>query len=423
MRLLTKTTLYFLLAMVPLLAAGGLYLFMQFSKELDNKMDEELISDELQWIQYLKTESNNGATFILKTPEIIIYPVRNDPSAYPIIRDSYETKGNGKMPYRQLFHIVDIYGTAYQIVIRKPQEQKAAMEANVTRIMLFVFAGLFAATLLFNWIISKKLWKPFTRSLQKIRAAELQKMEAVHFEKTGTLEFNELNSSLNEMSKKIYNDYVSMKEFTENAAHEMQTPLAVVQSKIELLLQDTNLNDNQVQSIMDAGTALSRLSKLNQSLLLLAKIENNQYETNETINLNDIIKKYLKLFDELIKDKRLQVETNFAEDFLLHLHPLLADSLVSNLIGNAVKYNFPGGKLIISSNKNSFRISNTSHLPPIDKQKLFNRFYKHENESISSTGLGLAIVKKIADTHNLLITYKFENGLHCFSTEKKFSKA
>lgn len=409
--------------MVPLLAAAGFYLFHEFSKELNHRSDEELINDEIQWIQYLQTESENGTTFILKTPDLLIYPVNAAATDYPTIRDTYgfNAKENKRVPYRQLSHVVPVNEVPYQIIIRRSQEQKTVLVENVTRIMLFVFIGLFIATIIFNWLISKKLWKPFKHSLEKIGSAELNKMEAIHFEETNIEEFNELNASLNSMADKIYNDYVNMKEFTENAAHEMQTPLAVVQSKLELLLQDSNLSDEQVQSIMQASTALNRLSKLNQSLLLLAKIENNQYETNETISLTDITRKYLKLFQEVIKDKQLKVDTYFTHEFLLQLHPLLADSLASNLIGNAVKYNYTGGNIIITIDKNKYQISNTSDLPPIDPRQIFKRFNKTKNRDGSSNGLGLAIVKKICDTHNLLITYHADNGIHHFNIEKNKS--
>jgi len=285
MKLLTKTTLYFLAALVPLLAMAGFYLFNQFSKEINYRSDKELISDEMAWTQYLETEAENGTTFILKTPDLSISPTDNAITDYPTITDiyGYSKKGSYKIPYRQLSQVVSISGNPYQIIIRQSQEQKAALVTDVTRIMLFVFVGLFGATLIFNWAISKRLWKPFRHSLNKIRSAELQKMEAIHFEETNTQEFNELNVSLNYMTSKMYKDYVNMKEFTENAAHEMQTPVAVVQSKLELLLQDSNLKDEQVQSILLSVNALRRLSSLNEGLLLLAKIENNQYETTEEI--------------------------------------------------------------------------------------------------------------------------------------------
>ncbi|MEO6962878.1 MAG: histidine kinase dimerization/phospho-acceptor domain-containing protein, partial [Puia sp.] len=260
MRLLTKTTLYFLTAMILLLTAAGFYLFAQFSKELNDKNDRELIAAESEWIRYLETQVENGTTFILKSPDLAIYPVEAAVNDLPVVIDifDYEEKINAKVDYRQLSQVVSVGGVTYRIMIKKSQQEKTAMVTDVTRIMLFVFAGLFASTLIFNWLMTKKLWRPFERSLRKIRSAELKKMEVVRFEHTNTREFNELNASLNYMTNRIYNDFVNMKEFTENAAHEMQTPLAVVQSKLELLLQDNNLTDDQVQSILQATTALTR---------------------------------------------------------------------------------------------------------------------------------------------------------------------
>ncbi|TDH21271.1 sensor histidine kinase [Segetibacter sp. 3557_3] len=420
MRLLTKTTLYFLLAMVPLLAGAGFYLFYYFGKELDERDDLDLVNNELQWIRYLEDQTSPRTAFILRGPELLIHPIDDFPQRYPTIIDTigYSLKANKRIPVRQLSHVVPINGVPYKLTIRKSQEQKSVLVSNLTRLMLLVFAALFLATLIFNFLISKSLWKPFRLSLEKIRGAELQKMEAIHFAETNIAEFNELNSSLNSMTRKIHNDYVNMKEFTENAAHEMQTPLAVAKSKLELLLQDPGLDDEQVQSIVQAESALNRLSKLNQSLLLLAKIENNQYETTETVSLAQTTNKYLKLFEEVIRDKDVRVETHLEDDFMLSLHPFLADSLVSNLIGNAVKYNYKGGNLIISSGNRHFRVSNTSLLPPIASEELFKRFKKSGGGDETSTGLGLAIVKKIIDAHGLSIRYHAESGLHHFTIEK-----
>jgi signal transduction histidine kinase len=421
MKLLTKTTLYFLVALVPLLALAGFYLFNQFSKEINYRSDKELISDETAWTQYLESEAENGTTFILKTPGLSIFPTDDAVAADPTITNTYGygIKGDDKIPYRQLSQVVSISGNPYQIIIRQSQEQKAALVTDVTRIMLFVFVGLFGATLIFNWAISKRLWKPFRHSLSKIRSAELQKMEAIHFEKTNTQEFNELNASLNYMTGKMYKDYVNMKEFTENAAHEMQTRVAVVQSKLELLLQDNNLKDEQVQSILLSVSALRRLSSLNEGLLLLAKIENNQYETTEAISLTEITKKYLRLFDEFIKEKQLTVKTTFNSEFTTKLHPILADSLITNLLGNAIKYNYYGGNIEITVSSNNYHIGNTSMLKPIPTEKLFMRMNTSKDSNERSNGLGLAIVKKIADVNHLEISYHAQNGMHSFDIIKK----
>lgn len=402
--------------MILLLTAAGFYLFAQFSKELNDKNDRELIAAESEWIRYLETQVENGTTFILKSPDLAIYPVEAAVNDLPVVIDifDYEEKINAKVDYRQLSQVVSVGGVTYRIMIKKSQQEKTAMVTDVTRIMLFVFAGLFASTLIFNWLMTKKLWRPFERSLRKIRSAELKKMEVVRFEHTNTREFNELNASLNYMTNRIYNDFVNMKEFTENAAHEMQTPLAVVQSKLELLLQDNNLTDDQVQSILQATTALTRLRNLNQNLLLLAKIENNQYETNLEISLGEVTKKYLRLFDEFVRDKQLIIETDFEKDFKIILHPLLADSLLSNLLGNAIKYNYKGGMVNIKTDRDSYRITNTSLNEPIPREKLFMRFNTSKEPGYSTNGLGLAIVKKIVDTNNLVITYAPETGKTAF---------
>jgi len=422
MKLLTKTTLYFFSAMVALLVVTGFYLFHQFSVQLNDRSDKELLADEAQWIDYLETGVENGTTFILRTGELAIFPVNEPLNDYPKIEDvtGKNPKNNNSTTYRQLSQVVSIAGIPYQIIIKKSQEQKAALVRGFTRVMLFVFAGLFFVSLIFNWFISRRLWAPFRESLKKISTAELQHMQAVRFDSTNTAEFNELNSSLNTMTHKIYSDYITMKEFTENAAHEMQTPIAVVQSKLELLLQDANLEDAQVQSVMEASAALSRLGKLNQGLLLLAKIDNDQYNTKEIISLCDITKKYLDLFDELIKDKQLTVTTNFAADFKIALHPFLADSLISNLLGNAIKYNHAGGVVNIVTNNANYQISNSSPLSAIPPDKLFKRFTgAGGSNSTGSNGLGLAIVKKILDANDLLVQYQMLNGLHEFIISKK----
>ncbi len=420
MKLLTKTTLYFLLAMVPLLIITGYYLFSQFSKEINNRSDKELISDEIEWVHYVESQEEDGASVILKAPDLSIYPTNADADKYVTLTDIsyYNAKSHTKIPYRQLSQVVSVSGTSYQILIRQSQEQKAALVTDITRIMLFVFIGLFAATLIFNWAISRQLWAPFRRSLNKIRSAELEKMQTVHFEETGTQEFNELNASLNIMTQKIYTDYDSMKEFTENAAHEMQTPIAVVQSKLELLMQDANLTEEQVKSVVQSTTALNRLSKLNQSLLLLAKIENNQYEAKENVNLTEIIRKYLLLFDAIIKDKKLTVQTDCKDELITKLHSFLADSLISNLLGNAIKYNYENGTIIIFTSLQKISISNTSLQPEIKPDNLFSRMKKDNNYDEQSTGLGLAIVKKIVDANRLHIDYAITDNIHTFTISK-----
>jgi len=421
MRLLTKTTLYFLVAILLLLTIAGYYLFGQFSRELDRQTDRELVVDELQWVKYLRTQASLGNTFVLRSPDLLIHPVDKPIERLPTITrtESFSAGQNRRVPFRQLSQVVSISGIPYQLTIRRSQEQRPLFITNVTNLFLLVFAGIFITTLLVNWFINQSIWKPFQRSLVKIRGAELQQMKAIHFEESNIKEFNELNASLNYMTGKIYRDYENMKEFTENAAHEMQTPLAVIQSKVELMLQDANLPSGQVAALLQAETALKRLGNLNQSLLLLAKIENKQFETTETVDLAKVVKKYLQLFEDMTRQKNLDLQTNLDGAFPVVIHPFLADTMVSNLVGNAIKYNEDGGKLQLTSNQHQLTVSNSSSMPAIAPNQLFKRFRHQQNADSTSNGLGLAIVKKIGDTHHLEVNYQYAGGMHTFTIKRK----
>jgi len=407
--------------MVTLTGACAFFLYHEFSRGLDKKTDGELIGEEIQWIRYLQAEADNGTTFILKTNDISIYPVAVPVTQFPELSNVQATDpvdGSRKF-YRVLSQVIPVNGVAYQLNLKKSQEQKAVLITNFTRVLILVFVLLLLSALIFNWIISRNLWAPFQKTLEKIRGAKLDQIQSIRYEKTDTVEFNDLNASLNEMTDKIHQDYITMKEFTENAAHEMQTPIAVIQSKLELLLQDPQLSPGQADSIMAASDSLGRLGKLNESLLLLAKIENNQFRPEQRTDLTGIVEKYLALFSELIQDKKLVVEKDFTGHFSALLHPLLADSIVVNLLGNAIKYNYEGGRLRIVSTAGSIEIQNSSHLPPIENERLFKRFAGLPGEGKTSTGLGLAVAKKIADNNQLDLRYTATNGVHTFLVSEK----
>ena len=417
MRLLAKTTLYFLVAILLVLTTAGYVLFWQFSRELDRQTDRELVVDELQWVKYLRTQARMGNTFVLRSPDLLIHPVDKPIERLPTITRSegFSADQNKTVPFRQLSHVVAINGIPYQLTIRRSQEQRSVFITNITNLFLLVFVGIFITTLLVSWFINQRIWKPFQQSLVKIREAELQQMKAIHFEESNIKEFNELNASLNYMTGRIYRDYENMKEFTENAAHEMQTPLAVVQGKVDILMQAPNLSSEQLAWLSQAETALRRLANLNQSLLLLAKIENKQFEPTEVVNLAFVVNKYLQLFADMIVDKHLDVQADLDIPFLLPMHPFLADTMISNLVGNAIKYNQEKGVLQITTSKTQLSISNSSALPAIESAVLYKRFRHQQNAGSTSNGLGLAIVKKIVDTHGMAIRYDYANGLHTFT--------
>jgi signal transduction histidine kinase len=217
----------------------------------------------------------------------------------------------------------------------------------------------------------------------------------------------------------MHGDYLSMKTFTENASHEIQTPLAIIQSKLELLLQDNLLTEQQIVAISSAFEATQRLSKLNQALLLITKIENNQFDASESISIKIVVEKYQVFFAELLDRKKITLGIIVHADWLLFIHPLLADMLISNLFSNAIRYSNQFGNIDIVITENSFEMANTSTMPPIAATRLFQRFIKHD--SATGNGLGLAIVKEICDTNNIGICYEHEHDKHRFKLTASYS--
>ena len=272
---------------------------------------------------------------------------------------------------------------------------------------------LVCAFFIVNWLLSKTLWKPFYKTLAELNNYDIKRHEHYRFEATTTNEFNQLNVALNKMTEKIYSDFLQQKEFTENASHEMQTPLAVVKANISLLMQSPNLKEDEMNQLQTVENTIKKLSTLNKTLLLLTKIENNQFQENSIVNLKETIAKVLGNYSDLIGAKQIQLEINLESDLKIKANPLLADILVSNLFQNAIRHNHEGGRIIVSIIGNTMQILNSGEPLTIDKEDLFTRFKKND-ASKDSLGLGLSIVKSITDTYNYKIIYNYENSLHNF---------
>ncbi|MBK6834145.1 MAG: hypothetical protein IPG89_07685 [Bacteroidetes bacterium] len=215
------------------------------------------------------------------------------------------------------------------------------------------------------------------------------------------------------MTEKISNDYEKLKNFTENASHELQTPLAIIKGKTELLMQTQGLTEEQSKLISEIDQTSNRLKKLNQTLLLLSKIENNQFKNEKSIDFSEILKSKLEQIEDLIKIKNIKLNAQI-ESSSQNINPVLADILISNLLSNALRYTPENGAISIQLNSKEFLISNNGNPLKFGGDKIFDRFHK-EGESSESTGLGLALVKQIAVINKQGINYQYSNNMHFFT--------
>ena len=227
------------------------------------------------------------------------------------------------------------------------------------------------------------------------------------------------------MTAKVRSDYTALKEFTENASHEMQTPLSIVNGKLELILDSNNLTEEQTAMVISSQESIQRLSKMNTSLSLLTKIENQEFENIESVNLSKLLQKFVFDFNELLDLKSIRLSTQLAENTMVKMDSTLAAILFSNLFQNAIRHNHENGTIELNLDQSHFAISNSGEPLSVSPDSLFERFNKN-NQSKESLGLGLSIVKKICDASGFKISYIYRLKQHqieiSFLTQKVLSR-
>ena len=265
--------------------------------------------------------------------------------------------------------------------------------------------------------ISARLWRPFDKTLEAIEAFRLESGSCPQLPRCDVEEFTRLNNALSQLMLNNLASYRLQKEFAENASHEMQTPLAVFRSKLDMLLQDPNLTMEQAAVIQDLYDMCARLSKMSRGLLLLAKIDNRQYAATEALDLKAFIQRQLPYYESLCVEKNLIITFSSHDvQCMVKANRTLLESLVSNLVVNAMRHNRANGKITITVADGSLGIANTSAEPMLDASRVFNRFYRPV-PSDSGNGLGLAIAKAVCDYHGWDIAYSFnaESMTHKFT--------
>jgi len=316
--------------------------------------------------------------------------------------------------FREYGYSKMINGTNYLIVHRHWSDNFIEESLEITPVISLILIFIFLGILIYTRILSKKLWKPFETNLNILKKFSFSSSAKLQLTHTNIDEFDYLNEVLTKMSDRLQLDYQASQEFSANAAHEFQTPLAIIRNKCESLFSDPDLNKETIQSLREIYTSTDRLSGITKALLLLAKIDHGLFQNKEIISFNKIIGDWLLSFEEIFQDKDIDVEINEHYELKYNMDERLTNLLIQNLLTNAIK-NCPSKyKIHIDINKSSFSISNYGDSAINQPERLFERFYK-ENHLNNSTGIGLAIVKKIIDYSSFTIEYSFNNFKHTFT--------
>jgi len=287
---------------------------------------------------------------------------------------------------------------------------------NLTQMSIILYFLLLLSIIFINNFALKGLWKPFYKLLERLKNFRVDRESETCEIETNIDEFQELQSATNMLIEYNRGIYSRQKQFIENAAHELHTPLAVIINKLELLLEDEGLTEESAKVIGEVMGTSHQLVHYNQALLLLSRIENKQFFDNQEVELLDIVEKTVTGFKDYIEYQELEVVYERRERLTVDMDPQLATILVTNLIKNAIFHNFHSGVIRISTISTELTVANTSKVNALDESKIYHRYYRAHNSSArKGTGLGLPITKAICDLYGFRITYRYEGSLHNFS--------
>lgn len=414
MKLLKLTQRYNLVLFLVVLGLSSVLFFVIFRQQVRSNVDEVLFNRKNNLISYFR---ENGAVTIGAYVPLNDFMIRKTGYAASFPEDVYadtliyEPTDRELDEYRKLTTWFSLGDNAYELTI-----VKSHLEANeVMTTIAVTLAGIFVLALLALVVVSRSLtrhlWQPFYDTLNHLRQFRIDKAPP-SLSLTRISEFNALNESLQELSKKNLEVFHQQKQFIENAAHEMQTPLAVMQSKLELLISGESLTSKQAATVQSLIHNTQRLSKLNRSLLLLSRIENEQFIEITDIHVAGVIRRSLEYFEEKQQQLKLRKDLKLDEQMVIRCNAALAEILIVNLVKNAFVHNKAVGFVRIEASGSKLSVSNPGETP-IPSENLYQRFYKRSSNP-DSWGLGLSIIQQICALYRWKLDYSYEAGEHRF---------
>lgn len=418
MKLLIKTNVYTTITTVLLFAIGIFVVYEVILQKLDREVDKQLLSAKEQIVEGLNHGISPNEFLSNLGQKVYVKKVDNQTIFDNQFIEYVEKKENGvsskdDIILRELLFQTVVDGKVYEVTIGSSlSEGKEFGEYIIVVVLIFVLVSVIIL-FLFNRLISAFIWSPFYDTLSKIKTWNIKKNEVLDFKDTDIDEFHLLNDTVKDLTRQIQSDYHNLKEFTENVSHEAQTPLSIISTKIELLMQESNYNEKQHKLLVQTYNATQRLYKLNEGLILLTRIENKQFVETSAIDLVQAINEKIEVLEDFIEAKQIVIEKVFNAQVTKEVNPVLLTILLNNLFINAIKYNLEEhGTIKITLDEDSFSVENASVSDKIDKQFLFDRFNK--NSISGSLGLGLSLIKKIVDFYNWHVTYSHKDGIHKF---------
>lgn len=409
MRLVSRISLYHFLLSSLVLSLAGFLLFIFLRSEISLEIEEQL---ELQ-VDMIARALGKGKQ--IDFPLVVVDKGNEQLMQMPkVFKDTliydYVQKVNEGYYYFAESKIIN--GQPYRIRVMTTYIGWENYSRTIAYIFVAIAVALVLLGTLVNYFISRNLWAPFLINLRRMKDYSVSSKEELQLAVTDVKEFQEMNTVLADLTARGKREYMALKEFTENASHEIQTPLSILKARLESISQ-LSIDSALIAPLNDAKQAITRLSKVNKGLLLLAKLENNTFTDQQQIVLDEILKRNLDLMQDLFMHKKIKIVQDINTK-LITASLSLVEILISNLLTNALHHSSAGAKISIVLNEEYLQISNEGAKLSFSPDKLFTRFGKGA-PGYKGTGLGLSIVKQICITNNWTVTYVYQTKSHIFS--------
>ncbi|TWI78997.1 signal transduction histidine kinase [Lacibacter cauensis] len=407
-----KSTRYLMIWLPVVLLLGSLLFFVMLNMHSHHTQEKQLaLKQQNVWNAFIAQPAamtmQIQGEYVIQKNYLLPAQILDEPRDTSLLIEGSSEKLN----FKALTKAYHFNNENYQLTTFVSSKEFFHLTIKVFATEAFVFLLLLISIVVINRRSSRLLWRPFHRTLKKTSGYDVVNNPVAQLEQqTGIAEFDQLNAELTSMIAKVNTAYNNQKNFVENASHEMQTPLAIIRSKLDLLINEPSLTEKSASLLGDITEANDRLSQMNKSLLLLAKIDNNQFPEQEKINISALVERILTTYQEHYDDFP-SLSKSIVSGIYIMANPALTEILFSNLIKNAVVHNVSQGFIKVCLSDSTFSIENSGDAITEKPEMLFERFRKGNKES-KTTGLGLSLVRQIAQLYKMGLQYNYKNGVH-----------
>ena len=420
MKLFYRVLIHLLAGIFVVLSAWAFVFYWGMIEEVNDEVDDSLedyseliIMRSLAGKDLPSNDNGSNNQYFLREVDAA-YALSKESICY---RDSmvYIDEKNESEPARILTTLFrDKDNRFYELSVYTPSIEKRDLKESIFYLLIGLFVILLVIILLINiWVFHRSM-KPFYQLLEWLEHYRLGKNNEKLCIETHTTEFRKLNEAVSRYVAHSEEVFEKQKQFIGNASHELQTPLAICQNRLEMLLEDETLGEQQMSEIMKTYQTLEYLSKLNKSLLLLSKIDNHQFSEEKEVCLNEVLHRYMDDYQEVYAYRDITLTVEEEGELYWNMNETLAVVLITNLLKNAFVHNINKGNIRIVVSSSGIRFGNTASCSALDASRVFDRFYQGSKKKEGSTGLGLAIVDAVCRHSSLKIRYRFEEDMHWF---------